>query len=344
MMLNLVDFNDNSWTTLREGPEDPFFVPGQQLFSDGVGEPYLCILRSSDGSAHLFIAPEDPLAEALIKPEVAGLTVKLVHNSQVVGRDRQTYIDVRCQHHSDIHLFTIIVKEIATLILRLRASPSLAVNSTIRLWRRFWRRPATRILEEWEQIGLIAELLFLDKLLDVRVPGALEAWTGPSGERHDFKLTQTAFEVKATTDYQRKHLINGLYQLEAPEGLDLCLVSVLFTKVQAGGISLPEQVMRVSGHLAALAGDEDLFWERVLLTGYSPEHNEQYEQTRYTFSAPQIFPVTDDFPRLTPDQLVSPLSPRISAVQYLLDLEGLPSFDTHASPFIVLLFPEEQTE
>src|SRR5262249_32261137 len=77
------------------------------------------------------------------------------------------------------------------------------------------------------QIGLIGELVFLERLVQKIGTRAVEAWIGWMPEPHDFRLDTREFEVKTTTSAQRIHTINGIEQLVPSNECTLHLVSVM---------------------------------------------------------------------------------------------------------------------
>ena len=105
-------------------------------------------------------------------------------------------------------------------------------------------------LSEKQEIGLFGELLVLRHLVR-RVGGelAVEAWTGPSGEEHDFALDGYDIEVKTTVAEGRTHSISSVTQLQATSGRNLWLLSVPLTAGGSAGRSLPELVEAIHGEL-----------------------------------------------------------------------------------------------
>jgi hypothetical protein len=86
----------------------------------------------------------------------------------------------------------------------------LALESSLALWRALLQTSA--LLSEEKQVGLAGELWLLERLLRGLGPRALDAWVGPGGQSHDFRLGDFEFEVKATSGTRRVHMINGLNQ------------------------------------------------------------------------------------------------------------------------------------
>ncbi len=310
-------------------------APAEPLTFMSKESPYVCVMVSRDGTLHLLLSPDSPLAEKLIDPGVVGIRVGLLPDCLVVGRPRQTYIDVRCDSQQFSGPFTVVIRQVALAILRDGKPPSVAVNSVLRLWRRFWIRQPTGALSEAEQLGLLAELMMLQALIEAGVQNAVLAWTGPLGGEHDFELPGIALEVKSTLGNQRRHLINGLHQLEMTSGRALLVVSTLALRGE-GGVAL-------SGTAALLLNmidtpeEQEGYLDRLAAAGYSPAHDDEYAISLFIMGEPVVFHVDEGFPKITPESLTKPISPRIDAVRYSVDLDGLPHFGMQSQDFVKLL-------
>src|SRR5207245_778158 len=91
-------------------------------------------------------------------------------------------------------------------------------------WRRFWGQLPQHLLSREQQLGLFAELWFLNVWLLPRVDAAeaVTRWRGPFGARHDFEWPTRSVEVKVTTSTRGPiHYIHGLDQLVPPDGGNL---------------------------------------------------------------------------------------------------------------------------
>jgi hypothetical protein len=163
--------------------------------------------------------------------------------------------------------------------------------------------------------------------LNLNMPpvAAIEAWKGPLGFRHDFLFDKTALEVKATLSPTRCHIINGIDQLQPVGNARLHLVSLLAVRTPKGGLSLIDAIRAVTTDLESEPAAYEVFQSRLAAAGYCPEHDPFYTETRFTLSESRVFEVGADFPRLNTGMLKTPLSPRVSSVRYVLNLEGLPS-------------------
>ena len=72
-----------------------------------------------------------------------------------------------------------------------------AARSTIEDFRSLLVRAGRAEVDKGRIAGLIAELLVLNRLLD-RSSSAWRTWSGPAGQRHDFRAGDTSLEVKAS--------------------------------------------------------------------------------------------------------------------------------------------------
>jgi hypothetical protein len=113
------------------------------------------------------------------------------------------------------------VEELRSQLLQWNFDSLLLCEAEIGRWRQFFeleRGPLTREKE----IGLFCELTFLAEMTSRGLPG-LEAWVGPTGHRHDYAFPGCNVECKATEGREFTFQINGLSQLDEPEGNILCV-------------------------------------------------------------------------------------------------------------------------
>jgi hypothetical protein len=156
---------------------------------------------------------------------------------------------------------------------------------------------------------------------------ALQAWTGPRRQSHDFRLADGEFEVKTTSGSGRVHTINGLGQLVPSVGFDLYVVSLQVTHAGSGGATLAEAVEQIVAELGHGSDAERIFFELLTLSGYRPADAPRYPRRRRLLGPPLLVPVVDGCPRLTPEAIaVLPAAfaaERIRDVTYRIDLHGL---------------------
>jgi hypothetical protein len=219
-----------------------------------------------------------------------------------------------------------------------------AVKASLDQWRALLRQAA--MLSEDEQTGLMGELWMLERLA-LRAPAvAIDAWTGPDREAHDFRIGDREFEVKTTRGERRVHVISNMTQLVPSLERSLYILSLQFAASGAvGGSSLAERLEDLRGIFDrhGLATDFD----RLLQSGFGldPSNWHFYRQRLLLRSRPVLIPVTDDLPSIRQGDVSAiprPGMERVSDVRYRLDLTGL-GFEEGSQEFNSLIPAAEET-
>lgn len=180
-------------------------------------------------------------------------------------------------------------------------------------------------LSDQEEVGLLGELLVLDRLVDgLGESVAVGAWRGAISEEHDFGLPDDDVEVKTTMGETRRHWVGTATQLEPTVGRRLWLLSLQVTSAGAGGLSLPEliasvRVKLVDGSIRAVLE------ERLSQVRWSDDQAVLYGRRFRLRSDPAVFRVDATFPAITRQKLAAAGIPveRIAGLTYLLDLTGI---------------------
>jgi len=183
-----------------------------------------------------------------------------------------------------------------------------------------------RGLSEDQQLGLAGELLSVLAIShDSGSDTAIDAWTGPLGEEHDFGLPGVDVEVKVTLSEKRHHWISSLSQLVATPGRDLLLLSLQLTPAGAGrGWSLVDLVRLVRGSSGTREADVKA---RLKGLGFHKIDVDLYGSRWTLRTSPAFFKVDAQFPVISQDSLkrAVPSSNRVIDVRYRIDLTGLPT-------------------
>lgn len=284
----------------------------------------LHIFKDAAGKAHFAIETPEIEPNDIEDPRVNGLKIKVTEYKFYDG-DVKRFIDFTCNISSYIAEFTEVVKEISKAILDDGKKSLNAVNSVINNWVSFWGHLKKESLSEEEQVGLICELIVLNMLCKNNSRKALDSWTGPLNEKHDFSFSRWNFEVKGTRNATRTHRINGIDQLKAPFNKRLAFVSFqLVTSKNSNSISLPDIIdLLIETNFKEKPDQIISFNELLSSSGYSPIFRDEYERFRVEVIHSSFYEVNADFPVLTSDNLTSPLAPSISSVQYQITLSGL---------------------
>ncbi len=209
--------------------------------------------------------------------------------------------------------------------IQLRAEAAIeAFTSALASWSELLQ-PVT-VLSIDRQLGLFGELWVLDRVIESRGARALESWTGPLGEPHDFRFGKRELEVKATINPTRSHIIDGENQLLASPDCSLCLLSIQLEPAGIGGSSLAELVMAVRGHLGKSPAEVRRLDEILPAVGYRIVDSGLYQHRWQLRSTPYLIVVDEQCPRITRADLeeINPVtSVRISEVHYRINVEGM---------------------
>ena len=296
------------------------FVKGQQrvhrvhdhplieLFGDGVTNRIGIVLQ---------LDREGPIPEALSKLAVIDATILCEHDdfflklaTQVIPVQRQFY-------HFAIAVAERVVVE--------KRSAVEAVQLELQSFTELFQEKA--ILGVERQIGLIGELIFLERLIEIEGPRAIDSWLGPFGEPHDFRISTREFEVKTTVSPRRLHTIHGLEQLIPQLGCSLHLVSVLLGPPGAGdGFSLADKVATLSRQFEPELRQAGEFRSALESCGFRETDSAQYRR-RFTMRRPiALVPVDHSFPAISREvveRALGPLASRVGSIQYDVDVDGL---------------------
>jgi Putative PD-(D/E)XK family member, (DUF4420) len=267
---------------------------------------------------HLLIpAPAD--AEDQAQPSIRGIGLS-VDDLRVDDLPVRRYYDISCRDMTMHENFSAVVAEILDALPSSEADIGSTLDSIFNRWRWFWR-VAPDSMNMDVAIGLFGELWFIEHWLPPVEAAVLTAWTGPQGDRHDFKWPQASVEVKATrvsSDGSAKHRISRLDQLENPEKGTLYLFSLRVAVDEIGGNSLNQSVRRLRDQLAKTPDLLANFEEAIGLLGYNPAHARHYDVPLRVVGE-ELYRVEEGFPRLTGDT-VGAIPAGVDEISYSLNL------------------------
>ena len=302
------------WSKLRSmRPQSEDALAVIPIFVDG-NETHLSSAMDQSGQLHLLIPVERGPAGAP-PSDLNGLKVR--HRRLDTG----AVIDLSAPPSHE-QVFTPFCGEIVNAIVRQSREPWKAVAATIRAWQSAWK-PARQAMDKIVQVGLFGELLVLRSVMIPTLgPAAVDQWSGPDSERHDFVGGQLHIEVKTTRKSRPEHEISRLDQLRVPDGCQLLFVSVQLEESVGGNESLATQVDAIVDLLRGDAAALDLFMTKMANMGWSEETRNSGELLRFFLRGAEAYAVDDDFPRL-PDDFHPPSG--VVSVKYTVDLANLPS-------------------
>lgn len=168
-------------------------------------------------------------------------------------------------------------------------------------------------------IGLIGELLILEKVIETLDQTAITTWWGPVRHRHDFEFADSGIEVKTTINPHSNEVeIHGLKQLSPDTGRSLYLAH-LKLNLDPQGLNLSELIERL---LISKVSKFELK-EKIKKSGVTDDLIESFSNFKFNGFIARYFLVDSAFPSITQENLsVGDLS-RISRVSYKIDLNKL---------------------
>lgn len=304
---------------------DPF--PDWEDFQDEVANGLSQVFSSPSGAVRLGIHPREGLGQIIQKgkhglPATRG-RAHLSSEHIILDGDPWTLLNVTGLAHNEIEdayaLLTLIGRTIEN-----GANIGKATANALEVMGHLLARERRMSFEE--EIGLIAELLFLHCAVDVYgLDVSLTGWTGPEGGNHDFEFSFASFEIKATRSPERRHRISSEYQLETIPLSPLRLASFQFAaSADNAGIHLPtliDELLNKSEHLS------DKTAAKLRLAGWTPPRDGITYGYWKVSSRPLEFVIHDRFPRLTRHQLALAVEniERLSDVTYTVHLENFAS-------------------
>ncbi|MFE1909504.1 PD-(D/E)XK motif protein [Streptomyces gardneri] len=250
--------------------------------------------------------PHSPLPAVRIDQVAVGRGLRM-------ARIRTTQMELMRDFHD-------LLLAIADRIVTKNRSLDRAFSETVDGWSSLLDRP--RALSFERRIGLLGELSMLSRLADTYSwETAVEAWTGPYGEEHDFALLDFDIEVKTTAAERRRHVIHGIEQLQATPDRPLWFASLRLTRGGAGGRTLSESVHAVREAVADRAPAALARLDAALRSsGWSAEGA---DDERWTPRDDALVLAAESVPRLNSSLLAAATLERISAVRYETDVTGL---------------------
>jgi hypothetical protein len=304
---------DAVWTVLETEPPTSGIEVSGTGFQLSAGE----VLAGVDADLHRqLLIPLLP-GEAAVA-DTRGRAVHVVRATV----DGKHFLSLVCRS-AELHpVFTQFARELLSSLVG-AASPARAAVATLERWRTLFSDAARgALLGEQALVGLLGELLTLERLLERGAGSHLEYWTGPDGHQHDFRSRSRALEVKSTLAREGRIIgISSVDQLEAPPNARLWMTHHRFD-VDPAGHSLEDaatRVLRAGARRAELAAC-------LQKVGVNLDHLEPYAGRRYRTVESRTYAVPGAaFPRLTRSSFVgAAVPPGVLRISYSIDLTNEP--------------------
>ncbi len=183
-----------------------------------------------------------------------------------------------------------------------------------------------------EQVGLIAELLVLQKVFLKRFnpSTAINIWCGIEDKSQDFSCSEYRLEVKSIIDHNKNSvIISSEDQLDGGE-LPLYLTIVRLERSSPDfpeSVSLYSLIKAIESQLTTDANALDSFREKMLCKFQSIEYEtdllfKHYNQLFFSLSDISYYSVEDGFPRIIKENLPN----GIHNISYTVNLDECSDF------------------
>ena len=226
----------------------------------------------------------------------------------------QRHLDLRCDADQLAKPFCALADHIIERIDQDGELPHSALQTALSEWHMLLS-PARQLSEEAAR-GLFGELFTLGLLADINPLFAVEQWTGPLGELHDYRTPNGDIEVKTTAQEGQSVSISSLDQLDRVAGVPLVLLRIQVESTPSG--------KNIADMVAELVGKGCLqitIVERLEAAGFKLGLDP--DKHRFVVTAkPAAWQVGDDFPGLRSADIPEGRRSAISRINYSLDLVG----------------------
>jgi hypothetical protein len=234
----------------------------------------------------------------------------------LVAEKNVLFIDLMCLDRSLDSVFAEMAEEIVHRVAQ-GESPSGAVAGTIADFRSLLSDAEQKEIPGNQILGLIGELVVLRKLAAASA-SAVDAWTGPFDQRHDFRRKERAVEVKASSRADATSVsISSIEQLAEPAGGSLILVHVKVERADAGALSVASLVSEI----LSLGAEKSSMDRALAAMGCNDPVAPEWNRIRFGLEAIDTYRVKNGFPRIVSGQFPGEKLPEgVQAVSYVIDL------------------------
>lgn len=191
------------------------------------------------------------------------------------------------------------------------AAAAILLNA-LKHWAELFKKKAHEGLTREEVLGLTGELIILESLLRESSLGSdalIQGWRGPDGDARDIGVNGARIEVKAQRSTSALKLrISSLDQLD--DRGDQVFVVLIRLSPSETGRSLVVIVEEIRSLIEGQPFATLEFERKIALSGMSVES--ELSQEGYAIDDRLVYSVTENFPRLTPDNVPQ----GVTAAQY----------------------------
>lgn len=319
------------WNVLRAGhvDGDGLGIPSLPLGATTKAGP-VRLAVGSGGEARLLV----PLAAGEKTGALeTGSALKIGLTTLTHGQRAIRFLDVVCTSPDLEAVFGEVVDDIIRRLAD-RKDGIAAVAGAIYDFRELLIPPAGSEIDRPRVVGLVAELVVLNRLLDIS-PSAWRCWRGPAGDRHDFRARDVSLEVKTSLGAGAHEVtINGVDQLEPPAGGSLHLAHLVLEAVEGGLLTVASL-----GDRTLLRADDPAGLRALLAAvGCTDVHDAGWNRFAFRAEAERLYRVGPGFPQIAPSSFVGGRIPAgIVDATYRIDLGHASDAECQPAEFVSLL-------
>lgn len=190
-------------------------------------------------------------------------------------------------------------------------------------WHKLLQKGNFVLLSNIQIKGLIGELLYLEKLIDIYGEQiALNSWIGPDGFDQDFVLLDKWVEIKTVAISADGVIISSLQQLERADYGEL---SIFFMDKSSPNDSKAYSLEKVVNNIENKLSTQNLrdkFWCKLMWCGCFKHHLNKYSEPKYRLAENRTYCIKDGFPRLV--RATVPVE--IMSAKYTISLASIKKF------------------
>lgn len=296
----------------------------KKSYSNASGEYCIYLFLNEDNLFSMSMKIDDERAECA-KLNGLNTIIKTDYFESIKG----CYITISCKEALYNDKFFILVNDIIkTKQKSSKLSNMDVINEVFLNWKNFFQAPRRKLLSDECIIGLLGELIFLEKLYQLKFNDPLSKWVANDKEDKtiDFKNNEFLIEVKSSKNSIHKHIINGIDQLCYSSNYKKFMLSLNFIESNDEiSLSLPGIIQKICAHINKPI-ERNKFEEMLYDLGYDKANDFEYEKHAFSLVDSCFFSIDKNLPKLTKYELKNnSLDKRITNLSYKLDLEGFAS-------------------
>ena len=212
----------------------------------------------------------------------------------------------------------------------------IAISKSLK-WFNFLKPINERKLKPFQQQGLIAELLFLKKIVNkIGLSDALNSWCGQESFDKDFILGKLGVEIKAKQSGKIKVTISSSSQLDL-QGLEKLILNVYSinsaSSLDKNAFNLDQLVSEIYELFSSEINLKYLFRDKLDEANYDFDHDYS-DRFWIDLEENQFYNVTEKFPSITSENINVK---SISNVSYDINLNTIKEFKITAEEFEKLI-------